>query len=208
MPDRAMRCRGSTRGRSGRWGSNPRHLAWEGESFTRNHAPLRCWWQRWWQLTLVFGPVNVNGPARFALAGATAVRSALTCARSPLSAGRTSDAASWGSTCRDFRAAVWQRVRCDRSRSTTVWAHIFRVGSDGEVEQHERQFLRELGMDKIAIAQIVTQTKDGGRLTRAEVITIANGFILRKNPQCRKKPLTPSCKALFATARNFDSGGK
>ena len=89
-------------------------------------------------------------------------------------------------------------------RSTTVWAHIFKIGSDGEITQSDRVFLRQLGMDKIAIAQIIKQTKDGGRLTRAEVITIANGFILRKNPQCRRTPLTPSCKALFATAKNFD----
>ena len=57
---------------------------------------------------------------------------------------------------------------------------LLRVGRDGSIDRGEKQELRQRGLDKIAIAQAVTQAKDGGRITRPEADKIIKAFVVRR----------------------------
>ena len=79
---------------------------------------------------------------------------------------------------------------------------LLRVGGDGTIHRGERMELGQRGLDKIAIAQVVTQTRDGARLTRPEAETIIKAFVVRANRNapdpliaiCKQSPLYPPCK--------------
>ena len=79
---------------------------------------------------------------------------------------------------------------------------LLRVGSDGSINRFEKVELRQRGLDTIAIAQAVTQAKDGGRLTRPEADKIIKAFVVRANKNktdpmieiCKQSPDYPACK--------------
>lgn len=79
---------------------------------------------------------------------------------------------------------------------------LLRVGRDGSIDRGDKQELRQRGLDKIAIAQVVTQAKDGGRLTRPEADKIIKAFVVRANKNktdpmieiCKHAPDYPACK--------------
>ena len=79
---------------------------------------------------------------------------------------------------------------------------LLRIGKDGVVTQDERVLLRQIGLDKVAIAQVVKETRDGGRLTRAEAQQIMRGYRARNQKTdaelldeiCKRSPLYPPCK--------------
>lgn len=80
----------------------------------------------------------------------------------------------------------------------SVWTNILGLGSDGVISRHDMVALRQMKMDRIAIAAIVRQTRDGGRLTKAEMTTIAKAFIRRHNPICRRaNPPRWACAVLY-----------
>ena len=76
---------------------------------------------------------------------------------------------------------------------------LLRVGKDGSISPSE---FRQRGMGKIAIAQVVTQAKDGGRLTRLEADKIIDSFIVRARRNapdpmiaiCKQSPKYPACQ--------------
>ncbi len=80
----------------------------------------------------------------------------------------------------------------------SVWTNILGIGRDGVIDRGDKVALRQMGMDRIAIAAIIKQTRDGGRLTKAEMTTIAKGFIWRHNPICRRpNPPRYACAVLY-----------
>ena len=78
---------------------------------------------------------------------------------------------------------------------------LVRVGANG-LDQGDKQELRQRGLDKIGIAQAVTQATDGGRLTRLEADKIWNSFVVRArrtapDPMiaiCKHSPKYPACQ--------------
>ncbi len=89
------------------------------------------------------------------------------------------------------------RVRLSGGTDREVWTNIG-LGRDGVIGRDDKVALRQMGMDRIAIAAIIKQTRDGGRLTKAEMTTIAKGFIWRHNPICRRpNPPRYACGALY-----------
>ena len=96
-------------------------------------------------------------------------------------------------------------VRTEAPRDRVPWTYVdalVRIGNDGAVYQHERVAFRQLDLDKVAIAQVVKETKDGGRLTRAEAQKIIQSYGKRNQPTdaqlldeiCKRSPGYPPCK--------------
>ena len=94
------------------------------------------------------------------------------------------------------------RIFVSRPVPVTHVDRLLRIGKDGVVTQRERVLLRQIGLDKVAIPQVVKETRDGGRLTRAEAQQIMRGYRARNQKTdaelldeiCKRSPLYPPCK--------------
>jgi hypothetical protein len=79
---------------------------------------------------------------------------------------------------------------------------LLRVGMNGAINSYEKTELRQRGLDQTAIGQVVTQTKDGGRLTRPEADKIIDAFVIRAKRNapdpmiaiCKQSPKYPACQ--------------
>ena len=98
-------------------------------------------------------------------------------------------------------AAPGEEARSEQRKASHV-DRLVTVGKDGVITRSERVFLRQIGLDKIAIAQTVKETKDGGRLTRTEAQRIIKAYGARHQKTdaelldeiCKRSPLYPPCK--------------